>query len=98
MSAGVREVPGGITFDVKAQPGSSKNEVKGYKDGVLRVKITAAPDKGKANRELEDFLSSFFGVKKSCVEIIKGEKSRDKSVRISGLTKKDFDIKTGGVL
>jgi uncharacterized protein (TIGR00251 family) len=98
MTANVKETAGGITFDVKAQPGSSKNEITGFKDGVLKVKISAAPDKGKANKELVDFLSSVFGVRKTAVTVIKGEKSRNKSVMISGITKKDFETKLGGVL
>lgn len=97
MTASVNISGGGIVADVKVTTGSSKNEVLGIKDGVLRVKITAAPDKGKANKELVDFLSGVFGVKKSSVLVIKGEKSRNKSVRIDGITKEIFDIKCGGV-
>lgn len=98
MTDNVKETAGGITFDIKVQPGSSKNELKGYKDGVLKVKITAAPDKGKANKELIDFFSGLFEVKKSDVTIIKGDKSRNKSIKITGVTKKDFQTKSGGVI
>jgi uncharacterized protein (TIGR00251 family) len=98
MIYNLKEIGGAVTFDVKVTPGSSKNEITGVKDGVLKVKITAAPDRGKANRELAGFLSEFFEVKKPAVTIIKGDKSRNKSIRISGMTKKDFETKCGGVM
>jgi uncharacterized protein (TIGR00251 family) len=92
MSVAVKEGAGFITFDVKVIPGSSKNMISGEQNGALKIKISAAPDKGKANTELTDFISAVFGVKNSGVEIIRGEKSRHKSLKISGITKEKFLI------
>ncbi len=52
---------------------------------TLHVKIAAAPEKGKANKELIDFLSERLDVRKSSIQIVKGETSRNKVVSIEGL-------------
>jgi uncharacterized protein (TIGR00251 family) len=72
-------------LQVKVHPGASRNEIAGFSGGVLQVKIAAPPEKGKANRELTDFLSRILGVKKSSISIIKGETGRNKLIAIEGL-------------
>ena len=68
---------------VYLQPRSSKNEVVGpYRDGI-KVKVTAPPVEGKANEALIRFLAKGFGIPPSCIEIIKGLHSREKTLRIS---------------
>jgi len=75
------------SVSVVVQPSASRNEVVGFEDGVLRVKIAAPPVKGKANRELVDFLSKRLGVSKGSITIEKGLTSRRKVVAIEGLSK-----------
>lgn len=66
------------------QPKSSKNEVVGpYRDGI-KVKVTAPPLEGKANEALIRFLSKELGISPSCIEMIKGHHSREKTLRILG--------------
>jgi uncharacterized protein (TIGR00251 family) len=73
-----------IILKVYVQPKSSKNEVVGpYRDGI-KVKVTAPPVEGKANEALIRFLARVFGISPSCIEIIKGLHSRQKTLRISG--------------
>lgn len=91
MNLDVKESGGAVTFNVKVVPGSSKNEITGVQDGAIKVKITAAPDKGRANKELIDFLSGVFNVRKTAITLIKGEKSRLKSLKITGITKSDIE-------
>ena len=74
---------------VHVQPNARRNEVLGYEDGVLRVKIAAPPVKGKANQELVRFLSDILGVAKSNITIEKGLTSRRKVVGIRGVTKEE---------
>ena len=71
---------------VWVQPDSSRNDILGFEEGVLRLKIAAPPVKGKANRELVKFLSDIFGVSKSSLTIEKGMTGRRKVIGISGLT------------
>ena len=71
---------------MKVYPGAGRNEVTGFAGDVLQVKIKAAPEKGKANRELVDFLSGLLGIKRSSLTVVKGETSRHKLLAIEGLT------------
>jgi uncharacterized protein (TIGR00251 family) len=73
-----------ILLKVYLQPKASKNEVVGpYRDGI-KVKVTAPPVEGKANETLIRLLAKEFGTSPSCIKIIKGPHSREKTLRISG--------------
>ena len=68
---------------VKVIPKSSKTELAGYlPDGTWKVKVAAAPEKGKANAALCEYLARKFGVAKSRVRIVSGETSHLKRVQI----------------
>ena len=75
-----------LTINVHVQPNARRNEVVGFKEGVLRVKIAAPPVKGKANKELVDFLSKLLGVSKSSITIEKGLTSSRKVIAVEGLS------------
>lgn len=72
-------------LDIKVRPGAARNEITGFSEGVLGVRITARPEKGKANSALIGCLSEIFGISKSRIRIIRGETSRRKTVEIEGL-------------
>jgi uncharacterized protein len=68
---------------VKVIPKSSKTELAGYlPDGTWKVKVTAAPEKGKANRALLQFLAEHLGISKSRIHITSGETSQLKRIRV----------------
>lgn len=71
---------------VKVTPNAGRNEITGIKEGVLQIRVGAPPDKGKANKELVDFLSKTLGVRKSSVIIVKGQTSRNKVITIEGMS------------
>jgi uncharacterized protein (TIGR00251 family) len=71
------------TVRVKVYPRSAKPRVVEEPDGVFKVYVAAAPDKGKANDELLKALSRHFGVSKTSLQIIRGQASREKLVRLS---------------
>jgi len=74
-----------IILKVYLQPKSSKNEVVGpYRDGI-KVKVTAPPTEGKANEALIRLLAKEFRVSPPCIEILKGHRSREKTLKISGV-------------
>jgi uncharacterized protein (TIGR00251 family) len=82
-----------ITINVKVVPGSSRDRVVGkYGDGI-KVQVSAAPEKGKANAAVAEILSTFFGVKASEVALIRGAANSRKQFRISGLTPEAFEAK-----
>jgi len=73
-----------IIVKIYLRPKSSKNEIVGpYRDGI-KIKVTAPPAEGKANDTLIRFLSKTLEIPLSCIEIIKGHHSREKTVKISG--------------
>jgi len=76
---------------IQVQPKSSQNKVTRFEDGVVYVKITAPPVKGKANQELIKYLSSILGISKSSINIEKGETSKRKLVSIQGLTQDEVN-------
>ncbi|MFC1925300.1 DUF167 domain-containing protein [Chloroflexota bacterium] len=75
-----------VKITVQVQPNSSRNELLGFRDGVLHVKIAAPPVKGKANQELIAFMGDILGVRKSNLNIEKGITSKRKLIGITGLT------------
>lgn len=74
------------TLRIRLQPRASKNEVLGWKEGVLRIRLTAPPVEGAANKALIEFIAASLGVKRGDVSISSGQKSRDKTLEIAGLT------------
>jgi uncharacterized protein (TIGR00251 family) len=79
------EKDGSITFPVRVIPRSSKTEIVGEHDGMLKIKLKSPPVNGAANDELIRFLSKLFGVPNATIEIVSGEASRSKRIRISGI-------------
>jgi len=74
----------GITFKVKVEPKSSRKGISGVVGDSLKVKVHAPPVGGAANDELIAILSKEFGIKKSDIQIVRGNSSRDKIVEIAG--------------
>lgn len=72
-----------MDLTVKVLPKSSRTELAGtLADGTWKVKVAAAPEKGKANRALCAFLAEHFGVPQSRVRILSGETAHVKRVRV----------------
>ncbi len=67
------------------QPNARSNEVLGFREGVLRLQVSAPPREGRANRALIELLSEALKVPKSNVRILRGHTSREKLVAIDGL-------------
>ncbi|QQS31976.1 MAG: YggU family protein [Acidobacteriota bacterium] len=74
-----------VRINVRVVPRASRSEVVGMQDGVLRVRIAAPPVDGAANEELIRVLAKHFSTRKSSIEIVSGETSKNKIVRITGL-------------
>ena len=77
---------GNRLLQVKVHPGAGRNEITGFSGNTILLKIAAPPEKGKANRELVEFLASLLGVNKSSITIVKGETGRNKFISVNGLT------------
>jgi len=77
--------PLGTVLSVRVSPGAKKNEIRGEQAGVLKVCITTAPEKGKANKTLAEFLATQFDVRKSQVELLSGETNTQKKLLFHGV-------------
>lgn len=75
-----KETKDGKILRVRVIPNSSKNELIENEDGTIKVKLTAPPVDGKANKCLVEFLSKTFSVPKTSIEVIKGQTSKDKVI------------------
>ncbi len=74
----------GATFRVKVQPRANKNEIVGVQGDALKVRITAPPVEGKANKMLIQLLAKHLAVKRNQVQIISGHTSRIKTIHVIG--------------
>jgi uncharacterized protein (TIGR00251 family) len=84
-----------VRLTVKVTPGASRSEVVGLDGDTLRVRVAAAPERGKANRALTDFIAGILGVRKSAVTVARGASARTKIIEIDGLTETDIRAKLG---
>ncbi len=75
-----------ITVDVRVQPGARRNEVLGFRDNILYARVTATPEKGRANQALLMLMADTLGISRSALSIIRGQTSRNKVMAIQGLS------------
>ena len=80
-----RPGPESTLVAVRVQPRASRDEVLGWQDGVLRVRVTAPPVEGEANRAVEGLLAVALGLRRSAVTVVRGQRGRDKLARVDGL-------------
>jgi uncharacterized protein (TIGR00251 family) len=79
----------GVMLPVRAKAGARRNGILGARDGMLRVAVTAAPEKGKANRAIVAVLSEALGVPKAAIELVSGATSPRKRFLLVGVNVED---------
>jgi uncharacterized protein (TIGR00251 family) len=80
-----------MTIEVKVLPKSGHDEIQGFINGILKVRVSAPPVEGKANEGLIELISSTIGVPRSDIAIIKGRTSRIKTIGIEGVSQSKFN-------
>jgi uncharacterized protein (TIGR00251 family) len=80
----------GVVVPVLAHPGSKRDEVLGERAGALRVAVTAAPEKGKANLAIQSVLARALACKAQQITLLSGETSRQKRFLIQGVNREDL--------
>ncbi len=75
-----------VVLAVVVIPHAPKNEICGLRGGRLLVKVTAAPEKGKANRAVVDIVAEYFGIPSSTLMVLRGETARQKDIVLHRLT------------
>lgn len=82
----IRESAGGCSFAVRVHPRARRDAVAGTAGEALKLSLTSPPVEGRANAACIEFLARLLGVSRSAVEIISGAGSRNKVVRVAGLS------------
>ncbi|AGL02938.1 DUF167 domain-containing protein [Desulfoscipio gibsoniae] len=82
----IKEDAGGVSIKIRVQPRAAKNQVSGVMEGALKVRLTAPPVDGAANKACCAFVAELLGVAKGRVAISQGHTGRNKTVRVEGLT------------
>ncbi|MBU4370600.1 MAG: YggU family protein [Proteobacteria bacterium] len=86
----LRETETGVVFRIRVVPRALRREPVGIRDDALKLRITAPPVEGKANRECVRMLAELLGVKRTQVAIISGHASRTKTVAVEGVKAKEI--------
>src|SRR2546428_7865953 len=79
-----------ITLSLRVQPRASRNAVVGWTGDTLNIRLMAPPVEGAATAACLKFLADLLDLPPSNLTIIKGDRSRQKAVRITGLTQEEF--------
>ena len=82
-------------LSVRVQPRASRNAILGWYQNVLRVAVTAPPVEGEANQALTRLLARALGVASSGVNVVRGQRSRDKLVRVEGVSDSQLRARLG---
>jgi uncharacterized protein (TIGR00251 family) len=77
----------GVILPVRAQPGARKAGIVGEHAGSLKVAVTAPPEDGRANKALVEVLSEALGLRRSQIELVSGQTSREKRFLVRGVEK-----------
>jgi uncharacterized protein (TIGR00251 family) len=84
------ETAAGCILPVRAQPGARRTGIVGEHGGALKIAVQAPPQDGRANKALVDILRSLLKLKRSQIDLVSGESSRDKRFLIEGLSKSEL--------
>ena len=82
----IHESDGGVSFAVKVHPRARKNAITGELGGALKVSLTTPPVKGRANEACIELFSKLLKLPRSSVTIASGQTSRNKVIRVGGVT------------
>jgi uncharacterized protein len=82
----IEQSDGGATFAVKVHPRAKKNAITGEVGDALKVALTAPPVDGKANAACIEFFAKLLNVPRPSVTIASGQSSRNKVIRVAGLS------------
>jgi uncharacterized protein (TIGR00251 family) len=93
----LKESKKGLTFDIHVIPHASRAEIAGVQEGAFKIKVTAPPVEGAANEACIKLLAKELGLKKSQMEISSGAKSRNKTVVIKDISKKELEKKINSI-
>jgi len=83
------------TIRIRVVPRSSREEVAGFSEGAVRIRLTAPAVENRANEALVRFLSQSLGLPRRHVELVTGGRGRNKVVRVHGLSRDEIFRRLG---
>ncbi len=87
----IKETPDGVIFKAVVQPRGSRNEIVGLQGDALKIRLTAPPVEGAANKMCVEFLAKSLKVRKSDVEIVRGQSSKTKHLLVRSATREKIE-------
>ena len=84
-----------ITLKIHLQPRASRNGIDGVQGDTLKLRVTAPPVEGRANKALKKLLAELLGISPSQIAIITGQRSREKLVQVSGISRAEIERALG---
>lgn len=87
----IKETPEGVIFKAVVQPRGSRNEIVGLQGDALKIRLTAPPVEGAANKMCVEFLAKSLKVRKSDVEIVRGQNSKTKHLLVRSATREKIE-------
>ena len=91
----IRDTPQGATFAIRVHPRARKNAIVGELGDALKLALTAPPVEGRANQACIEFLAEFLKVPRSSITIAAGEASRNKVIRVAGISADELRKRLG---
>lgn len=98
MMISLEETSAGIVLPVKAQPGARRNGVVGEHAGLLKVAVTQAPEKGKANEAIIEVLADLLELKRNQLRLVSGATSSQKRFLVTGVSFDELRQRIGRLL
>ncbi len=92
----IRENDGGVSFAVKVHPRAKKNAITGEVGDALKLSLTTPPVEGRANEACIEFFAKLLKVPRSSVTIASGLASRNKVLRVAGVSAQDMQERLRG--
>jgi uncharacterized protein len=94
----IRESAGAVTFSVRVHPRARKDALTGTHGDALKLSLTAPPVEGRANEAVVDFFAAVLRLPRSSITIAAGQTSRNKLVRVAGITAAALEQKLAALL
>ena len=91
----IRDTSDGVSFSVRVHPRAKENAITGELGDALKVALTTPPIEGRANDACIEFFAKLLKVPRSSVTIASGQTSRNKVIRVAGLTAEEIQARLG---
>jgi uncharacterized protein (TIGR00251 family) len=94
----LKQTAEGVILNVKAQPGARKNGITGLHDGALKIAVTQAAEKGKANKAIIQALASALNLRRSQIELLSGQTLSQKRFLVREIDAETLEQKIAAAL